>query len=263
MKPNICFYTQDRGNVNIYEFGFSNPDTTRKVGPYVRNVYLMHIVTKGVCHFCDFDAEAGSVFIISKDKLHSFYVEPGYEHYWFGFDGSDIISEFGRYSIPIDNHILLKVTNFEYLKIILDNAMNYAKDDINIVHSAFRSVFPLIKQRYEDKSVDKRFEIAKTAMKFIDNNYQKQINMEDVAKYVSVTEKYLCHRFKEYFNVPPQQYLISIRMKKAKSLLKGTELKVKEIAMSVGYKSQLTFSYAFKNREGISPKEYREKYSIK
>ena len=76
--------------------------------------------------------------------------------------------------------------------------------------------------------------------------------------YFVLLAKYLCHRFKQSFSVTPQQYLLSVRMKKAKTLLKSSELKIKEISVSVGYKSQLTFSYAFKNHVGISPSEYRE-----
>lgn len=56
----------------------------------------------------------------------------------------------------------------------------------------------------------------------------------------------------------PQQFLVNLRMEKAVGMLKNTDLPVNQIAAQVGYENPLTFSKIFKQRYGISPKNYRE-----
>ena len=82
--------------------------------------------------------------------------------------------------------------------------------------------------------------------------------MEDTASFVCLSEKYMCALFKQTYGIPPKQYLQDMRMKKAMSLLVNTDLKIAEVALSVGYDCQLAFSGAFRKYTGISPSEYRE-----
>lgn len=249
----INYYTENQGAINVSEFAFSAPDGVRKIGPYVRNTYLLHIVTKGVCHFCDFDVYEGSAFIIAKNKLHSFSVEPEYSHFWFAFDGEGVLEEFLNSGIPGDRHSLFEINNFEYVKELLELVLKYP--DPQVVNSALRNIFSLLKTKENATYSDSN--IANLAKTFILNNYQSEITIEDVARHLYVCEKYLYKKFREKFGVSPQQYLMCYRMKQAKTLLKTTDLKIKEISASVGYKSQLTFSYAFKRYVGVSPSEYR------
>ena len=55
----------------------------------------------------------------------------------------------------------------------------------------------------------------------------------------------------------PQQYLISYRMEKACRLLDETDLKISDVARSVGYEDEFMFTRMFKNKKGISPSEYK------
>jgi AraC-like DNA-binding protein len=55
----------------------------------------------------------------------------------------------------------------------------------------------------------------------------------------------------------PKQYLMDLRIDNAKVLLKQSKDSIKSIANRVGYKDSLTFSRAFRQAAGISPKQYR------
>lgn len=68
----------------------------------------------------------------------------------------------------------------------------------------------------------------------------------------------MCALFKQTYGIPPKQYFQDIRMKKAMSLLVNTDLKIADIALSVGCDCQLAFSGAFRKYIGVSPSEYRE-----
>lgn len=56
----------------------------------------------------------------------------------------------------------------------------------------------------------------------------------------------------------PQEYLVNLRMDKAQSLLKKTDLPINAIASAVGYQDQLAFSKIFKQNFGVSPRAFRE-----
>jgi AraC-like DNA-binding protein len=92
---------------------------------------------------------------------------------------------------------------------------------------------------------------------YIRNNYQQKISMQYLANAVHISQKYLRQKFHSAYGVSPQQYLIDTRMQAAQKLLCDTNYKIKEIAASVGYTSQLDFSNIFKKKTGVSPKEYR------
>ena len=98
-----------------------------------------------------------------------------------------------------------------------------------------------------------------TAAKFLEQHYHRRITMQQVADLMHISEKHFCKQFKRQFGVPPQEFLMNIRLEKAKQLLKSTDLRIKEIAGSVGFSSQLNFAAAFKKRFGQSPTAYRTK----
>jgi transcriptional regulator GlxA family with amidase domain len=70
---------------------------------------------------------------------------------------------------------------------------------------------------------------------------------------------YFRKRFKEHFGISPQQYVIDIRIQRAKQLLVEGSLSLSLIAESCGVTNQYHFSRLFKERTGLAPSEYRNK----
>ena len=58
-------------------------------------------------------------------------------------------------------------------------------------------------------------------------------------------------------HIPPLRYHMYLRMQKAKSLIRNTNLTVSEISELLGFSTVQYFSFAFKKAEGITPSEYR------
>lgn len=95
------------------------------------------------------------------------------------------------------------------------------------------------------------------ALSYIENNYMKDIGVEDMAKYCGYSTYCFIRKFKKMFGETPYNYLNTKRITYAKQLLVVGELSIKEIAKVVGFNSFSNFCVAFKNKEHITPKEYQ------
>ncbi len=96
---------------------------------------------------------------------------------------------------------------------------------------------------------------------FMENNYHKDISLQDMADIINVTPRHFCRLFKEAFNLSPFKYLIAYRIKKAKELLVLSDnLAIKEVAQNTGYRDVSYFCKIFKEHEGLTPLEFKRMY---
>lgn len=255
----IRFFTSGDRDIRVTEFGYSAPQKERVVGPWVRDTYILHYVLADTCRFSGFDVQVGEAFLIAKDMLHSFSVRPGYRHYWLAFDGDKIPQILSGYGIPLKTHTHFKVLHREVAEAVLHTAFEAAKDDDGeaAARSALFAVLPLLKAQNTGISHHKDDRMHAVA-DFLETHYSSAITMEQVAKTVHLSEKYVCKCFKAQYGVPPQRYLLRVRMERAKTLLNTTDLLIGEIAKSVGFTSPLVFSTAFRQYTGVSPTAFRK-----
>lgn len=100
-------------------------------------------------------------------------------------------------------------------------------------------------------------ELMHSAIQFVLNNYEREISITDIAKYVFLSPSYFTRAFKEDTGMSPMQYLLNIRIKRACELLEETDMKVGEIAHSVGFSNQQRFNDMFKKQINMTPMQYR------
>ena len=103
---------------------------------------------------------------------------------------------------------------------------------------------------------------VREALSFIEQNFQNNISVEDIASSCNLNRSYFGKIFRDAVGKTPQEFLISYRMSKAAELLKLTSLSIGSISSAVGYPSQLHFSRAFKNVYGVSPREWRNENKL-
>lgn len=99
---------------------------------------------------------------------------------------------------------------------------------------------------------------VKHAMDYIAYHYREKIKINELADYIGVNRSYLTSSFKKAIGCSPQEYLVNLRMEKAREMLRNTDMQINAIAAAVGYQDQLAFSKIFKQHFGASPKAYRE-----
>lgn len=101
----------------------------------------------------------------------------------------------------------------------------------------------------------------RAAVKYIEDNFQKQITLDELAEVVHLNPVYLSALFKKETDRTLTDYIIDIRIQHAKELLRTTFLSVQEIVDKIGYKDNRYFSRLFRKNVGIYPTEYRKYHS--
>jgi len=92
---------------------------------------------------------------------------------------------------------------------------------------------------------------------FIDNNYDKKLNLDFLSKIGFISKYHMLRLFKRYYGMTPRQYLIDKRIEKSKELLK-TGMSVTEVCFEVGFESLGSFSTLFKGKTKKSPSQYQK-----
>jgi len=101
--------------------------------------------------------------------------------------------------------------------------------------------------------------IVQSLIDYISYYYMNDISLEYLSSIMHISPAYISKIFKEETGSSPIQYLIQIRLEKAKSLLGSSSLPIREIANTVGYKDAYYFSKLFKKNYDLSPSAYRNK----
>jgi two-component system response regulator YesN len=100
--------------------------------------------------------------------------------------------------------------------------------------------------------------IVKVAIQYVNDHYSENIGVEDIAAITYVSPNYFSRVFKKETGKSFTEWLNTLRLDKAKVLLKDLKFRVYEVAEKVGYNDYKIFTHNFKRYVGCTPKEYRE-----
>ncbi|HEY4653756.1 MAG TPA: helix-turn-helix domain-containing protein [Cyclobacteriaceae bacterium] len=154
---------------------------------------------------------------------------------------------------------------FSYLNLILYLIEKYVSRDIAVACSkifqididrASQSPFIIFKGQkdHEDESVKK-------AQEFIENNFQEKITVDQLASMLALGRRNLERRFKKATSNTVVEYIQRVKIEAAKMSLETSRENVNEVMYKVGYTDTKAFRTTFKKITGMSPLQYRVKYS--
>ncbi|MDF2511149.1 MAG: response regulator [Herbinix sp.] len=136
--------------------------------------------------------------------------------------------------------------------------------DCNIREELLLRNFIETYQRYFERVIDDKRNTSqlpiRKAKQFINENYMRQITLEEVAEAIELSPAYFSTVFKKEIGINFSDYLISCRIESAKDKLKNGNLPVNLIAEEVGYVDAKYFSKTFYKLVGLKPTEYRKLY---
>ena len=268
------FPSENFVDMGLYQFGWEQCDPSHSFGPAARNHYLFHYCLSGTGTLfannakgesISYQIKSGQGFMLFPHQICTYIAdnEIPWEYVWIEFDGLRAKETVELAGLSIDQP--LYKARYKDLSEKMKDEMLY------IVNHKEESPFHLIGHLYLfidnfvrsstsaqiDKGNSLRDFYIKEAFSFIEQNFQNDISVEDIASCCGLNRSYFGKIFRENTGKSPQEFLISYRMVKATELLKLTRLSVGDIGNAVGYPNQLHFSRAFKNVYGISPRQWR------
>ena len=116
-------------------------------------------------------------------------------------------------------------------------------------------LFSMTAELFAEKTRDNQY--VRKVKNYIKHSYMNNISIEEIARAVSLDRGYLSRLFKKETGRTMQEYLIGVRMKHARILLRNGKT-VTETATLCGYTDVYNFSKMFKKTQGISPSELQK-----
>lgn len=164
-----------------------------------------------------------------------------------------------------NNYIFLHKQTPPYMTVemhlILEEIVSYSKKGVIqrlFVEAKIIKLLILIFEQFNEKNtVEKTPKIPSMIKKFVDENYHKNIKVEEIGKLIGINQNKIRKEFKAQYHITVSDYISELRMLKAKKLIINKDIMIKEIAIECGYEYVQNFTRAFKKKFGVSPEKLR------
>jgi two-component system, response regulator YesN len=178
------------------------------------------------------------------DTMHRDFLRPEFVHTTCIRIACTLIDKLGEYILSAaDISILQK----EYISKI-NNA-----ESITTLEHAMNNLIDTLMTRTSVKNQNNAEQTVHWAVTYINNNYDKEVTLEQIANELFISPGYLCRIFKKHVGKRYASYVTDIRMKKAKELLCSGKFTVTEVAYKVGFNDASYFSSVFKKHYAQPP----------
>ena len=152
---------------------------------------------------------------------------------------------------------IVKPFNLEYLeetiKCLLKNRA--------VLREHYTSELPTETRSNSSNKIDRKFINEFTAI--VENNISNEdFSVDDIGKQIGISRVQLYRKVKALIGYNVNDYILTVRLQKAKYLLLNEELSISDIAFKVGFASQAYFSTVFKSKFGVTPKLFKERKNI-
>lgn len=101
------------------------------------------------------------------------------------------------------------------------------------------------------------FRRISTARDWMEAHYNAEMTLEGLGAVAAMNSQHFLRMFKQVYSITPHQYIIDLKLRKAKELLETAPLTISEICQAIGFESVFSFSILFKRRFGLPPTGYR------
>jgi AraC-like DNA-binding protein len=226
-------------------------------------------------HYYDLNA---SVFTIPPNTVHSMHIKrcPGY------LNTIIIPFEALEHFINIKNIVAYENCKIDFLPFLNPNYEDFLAisndlftydDNIFMRMRIIIRMFELLENNYRkisgkqvgfgnlpnsNNAENNLFDVRRV-IKWVSQNYQNQIHLEDIASETGYSKYYFCSRFKKLTGMTFLTYLNQVRVSQAKLLL-HQDNSITNISLKCGFENTAYFSQMFKRYTGQTPREYRKAY---
>ena len=193
---------------------------------------------------------------LKKDHL---YIFPSSEPYSMEHDPKQPLHctylHYDFFPVQVRRLIDINITDHRVLKHLFSAfAQSMYEDQSAIIESIVQAIVMYCRRKQLLDPVESP--IAE-ALNYIRHNYMVTLNNEELGRVLGYNPQYFIRLFRKHAGMTPHQYLMNYRILEAKQLLK-TEKSIIKIADLCGFSDAKSFGRCFRNKQGVSPTQFRE-----
>lgn len=229
--------------------------------------YQLIYIRKGKIHIHFIDKTvtvgAGNVILYrpGEPQNYSYFKKDKYESVFIHFSG--VFVERILEELNLDKANIFPIYSIDEMNLLIEKLLpehRLARKGHKILESSIILNILCIIARHETDEAEintNKQKIEKTLIK-MESNITNNLSLKDYADELYLSVDRFSHLFTETVGVPPYKYILSLKMTRAKQLLRQTEHSISEIAKFIGYQDPLYFSRIFKKHCGVTPMQYRK-----
>lgn len=238
--------------------------------------YLVKLTVDG-CGVLDYDGQSytvpiGHFFWIDCTKHHYYRTDPGagsWHMLWVHFYGANAQSYHEAFlssnhgspvsASPVGMPIYDTISNILALDCSGENQLQtdlYASSLLTQLASQC-VLATMVAQKNDDIP-----QIIQAVRMHLQNHYREKHTLEALGAQFNINPHYLQKQFKRYIGQSPTEFLIFLRISRAKELMRSSRRPIGEIAYAVGMENLGYFTRLFRQREGMTPQEYRKQWPV-
>ena len=210
--------------------------------------------------------ESGCAFLLFPGAWHRYAPDPktGWHEHWIGFDG-DMARRWLKDRFISARKPVFKVYAEDAVLATFTHAMQAARNSRpalqQILAGATASLLGLFysaQQTHQDAAI-LRPSAIESAITRIHAGFALDLDMKAIAQESGVSYSWFRSSFAAHTGLSPHQYLLELRLVRARNLLAETKLSVKRIALETGFQDEHYFSRFFRQKMNSSPSQWRQR----
>lgn len=250
----------------VTEVGWEQRKAGSNFGPLERHYFILHYVAKGK-GVLDVDGkkypfEAGDLFLVPPQIKVAYSADKNdpCEYYWVAYSGLMANEITMKAGLNINNTYVLTPNDPDSILELIKKMNNIAANTPGVCYTLLGNLYILFSYLItkDDEVISNEKSHVRKAIEYLELHYQEDIKINDLCKLLLLDRTYLYRLFKNQTGLSIKEYLINLRIEKAKDLLITTNQPIHSISSLVGYTNHLSFSNAFKAKVGMTPGEYRK-----
>ncbi|MCD8356920.1 MAG: AraC family transcriptional regulator [Clostridia bacterium] len=226
---------------------------------------LLVLVEKGTLklqyHGKEYTASAGDILLFDCAVPQRYFADSYAEFYWIHFSGVNSLDLY-HYLTRENGSVLYHAANVQkaatQVRILVRQfSTNQMIRDSEHSRLLYNTLCYLMEHNPAEAPLPENSP-AQQAVKYIQSHLGEDLRLKRLAAEVHLSPSHLIRVFRSNLHVSPHEYIVRMRMDRAKYLLKSTDMPIKAIAAEIGYGTESSFTGAFTEKIGVSPRKFRE-----
>ena len=216
-------------------------------------------------HCPQLEVQAGSLLLLFPGESHRYKpsAETGWDEYWIGCKGPSIDQLVAHHFFSKESPCLRIGFSQSIIKLfndIIDASRAETNGNQPLMAGAVLHLLGQCYQMHQKNNtiISEKETIIQKAQAILAANIDEDFSPELVAHELGVSYSWFRKEFKQQLDISPGQYLLHLKIERAKLLLSNSAITIKEIAYLLHFNSPHHFSRLFKEKNGLSPVEYRK-----